>query len=200
MINIHLFLPCLLSTTASLSVQLSATMRLVGNSKFFLNWKETVNSVCLRLCYLYSQFNQFRHFVVKTTDFSIFCHLRTSIFGEEDRFFVFWSSLPKATSPLHGFICKTRMHSSRMRTARRSSRPGGSPPGLPWSRHTPPGTPPEQTPPPWTESQTPVKIKPCPNFVAGGNNNIRTVFSEDMRGSVIVSRQKQEKFVAVATL
>ena len=24
--------------------------------------------------------------------------------------------------------------------------------------------------PPWTESQTPVKILPCPNFVAGGKN------------------------------
>ena len=28
-----------------------------------------------------------------------------------------------------------------------------------------------QTPPLWTESQTPVKILPCPNSVAGGNNS-----------------------------
>ena len=52
----------------------------------------------------------------------------------------------------------TRMHSSRMCTARSSSHPGGSPPGSPWTRHPPgPGTPwtrypqdqapPEQAPP-----------------------------------------------------
>ena len=76
------------------------------------------------------------------------------------------------------------MHSSRMRTARSSSRPGG---GVLHqalrSRHTPPkeeappgADPPgsrlplEEAPPPLlTESQTPVKIVPCPNFVAGGN-------------------------------
>ena len=32
-------------------------------------------------------------------------------------------------------------------------------PSMHWGRH----------PPPWTESQTPVKILPCPNFVLGGN-------------------------------
>ena len=87
-----------------------------------------------------------------------------------------------------------------MRTARSSSRPGGSPPAppgadtslpdqTPWEQ-TPPGsrypppradtpweqtppradTPKEQTPPLLTESQTPMKILPCPNFVAGGKN------------------------------
>ena len=54
------------------------------------------------------------------------------------------------------------MHSSRMRTARSSSRPGMSPPGTPWAQ-TPlpqPGTPPRsrhQPPPPqppWTEFLT----------------------------------------------
>ena len=61
------------------------------------------------------------------------------------------------------------MHSSRMRTARSSGRPGE---GL---RQHPPL--PEQTPLPsgadlsllLTESQTPVKTLPCPNFVAGGD-------------------------------
>ena len=112
-------------------------------------------------------------------------------------------------------ILKTRMHSSRMRTARSGGRPGGdlhqahpSPHPTPRSRYppsrsrpppqsrppaapscqeqTPPTTPPDQTPPGadtlppprqhtppcylLTESQTPVKILPCPNFVAGGNN------------------------------
>ena len=92
---------------------------------------------------------------------------------------------------------RTRMHSSRMRTARSSGRPGGvstrhNPPGadpIPGTRHhqdqTPlgAGTPPlppyqDQAPPPppgpdppalLTESQTPVKTLPCPNFVTGGN-------------------------------
>ena len=42
-----------------------------------------------------------------------------------------------------------------------------------------PGTPPGSRPPSlWTESQTPVKISPCPNFVAGGNKlNISTKFN-----------------------
>ena len=61
---------------------------------------------------------------------------------------------------------ETRMHSSRMRTTRSSSRPEGeSPPGTPRTRcppeQTPPWTrhPPDQAPPPlWTESQTPVKM------------------------------------------
>ena len=36
---------------------------------------------------------------------------------------------------------------------------------------SPPGPPPGSRPPPLgTESQTPVKKLPCPNFVAGGNN------------------------------
>ena len=73
-------------------------------------------------------------------------------------------------------LAKTRMHSSRMRTARSSSRPGGggSPPAPreqtpPWEQ-TPPSPQDQPPPPPLTESQTPVKILPCPNFVAGGNN------------------------------
>ena len=62
---------------------------------------------------------------------------------------------------------RTRMHSSRMRTARSSSHPGGAV-GVGGS---PPGTPPPRSRPPsplLTESQTPVKILLCPNFVAGG--------------------------------
>ena len=59
--------------------------------------------------------------------------------------------------PIYGllkFYFQTRMHSSRMRTARSSGRPGGSPPGTPpWERHLPSeqaplgADPPEQTPP-----------------------------------------------------
>ena len=52
------------------------------------------------------------------------------------------------------------------------SAPGGSAPGRVcsggWgvvSQHAL-----RQTPPPWTESQTPVKTLPCPNFVAGGKD------------------------------
>ena len=64
----------------------------------------------------------------------------------------------------------TRMHSSRMHTARSSSRPGGSPPGI-----SPPG---EDTPL-LTESQTPVKILPCLNFVAGGDKySLRFIYIE----------------------
>ena len=90
---------------------------------------------------------------------------------------------------------ETRMHSSRMRTGRSLTvcwrlLPGGggcsgdgsglggvsalggacSPRGclLPWgvvvSQHAL-----RQTPPLWTESQTPVKTLPWPNFVAAGN-------------------------------
>ena len=86
----------------------------------------------------------------------------------------------------------TRMHSSRMRTACSSGRPGGlhqacpldqAPPRSrpPWDqalpRSRPPGTrqppgadPPRTRHPLLTESQTPVKTLPCPNFVAGGKN------------------------------
>ena len=103
----------------------------------------------------------------------------------------------------------TRMHSSRMRTAHSSGRPGGclhqTPP---WSRHPPdtplgadthpreqtppradtpqdqaPPHPPEQTPPRTrhpplllTESQTPVKTLPRPNFVAAGKKIYLSVF------------------------
>ena len=52
------------------------------------------------------------------------------------------------------------MHSSRMRTTHSSSRPGGSPPGTPWtrlpgagdpgSRHPPGPDPPRDQTPPWT--------------------------------------------------
>ena len=73
---------------------------------------------------------------------------------------------------------RTRMHSSRMCTARSSSRPGGGvgvgglhqahPPGADPPEQTPPRSRHPPTPPPLTESQTPVKILPCPNFVAGG--------------------------------
>ena len=48
------------------------------------------------------------------------------------------------------------MHSSRMRTARSSSSPGGSPPVTPRTRH-PPGT----RHPLWTKWQTGVNILPC---------------------------------------
>ena len=68
-------------------------------------------------------------------------------------------------------IYLTRIHSSRMRTARNSSRPGGSAPAPLGA--DPPGadTPPQSRHPPLlTESQTPVKILPCPSFVAGGKN------------------------------
>ena len=66
----------------------------------------------------------------------------------------------------------TRMHSSRMHTTRSSNRPWG---GLqqPLRRRHPLGgsTSPEGSSPPLlTESQMPVKILPCPNFVAGGNH------------------------------
>ena len=50
----------------------------------------------------------------------------------------------------------TRMHSSRMRTARSSSRPGGSPPGTPHRAGTPPlgaGTPWTRHPPLWTNTR-----------------------------------------------
>ena len=84
------------------------------------------------------------------------------------------------------------MHSSRMRTARSSGRPGGYPQGTPGagtpleqatprsrqppeadtpqSRHPPDQTPPGPGIPLLTESQTPVKTLPCPNFVADGKN------------------------------
>ena len=79
----------------------------------------------------------------------------------------------------------TRMHSSRMRTARSSSHPGGGlhqahpppeqtplhPGAVPLGADTPPSRHPPgpDHPPPLTESQMPVKILPCPNFVVGGN-------------------------------
>ena len=54
---------------------------------------------------------------------------------------------------------KTRMHSSRMRTARSSSRQGGGgfPPGTP-------GTRPPRTSPPLVDRHTPVNILPCPKL------------------------------------
>ena len=58
------------------------------------------------------------------------------------------------------------MHSSRMRTARISSRPGGVSTSFQEEARPPPPTPHPQS----TESQTPVKILPCPNFVASGKN------------------------------
>ena len=68
-------------------------------------------------------------------------------------------------------LYKTRIHSSNMRTARSSSCPGGclhqahppeeAPPGR---KHHPGGSTPLLT-----ESQIPVKILPCPTFVAGCN-------------------------------
>ena len=44
--------------------------------------------------------------------------------------------------------------------------------GSTWSRGVVPGPGgvPGQVLPPWTETQTPVKILPCANFVAGGKN------------------------------
>ena len=50
----------------------------------------------------------------------------------------------------------TGMHSSRMRTARSSSRPGG---GVPGRDQAPPR---DQVPPLWTD--TPVNILPCPKL------------------------------------
>ena len=71
-------------------------------------------------------------------------------------------------------ILERSLHSSRMRTARALTVSpsmlcaggfcflGG---GIPACTEA-------DTPPPWTESQTPVKTLPCPNFVAGGNEHI----------------------------
>ena len=96
-------------------------------------------------------------------------------------------SLEKKTPQKHQ---ETRMHSSRMRTARSSSRPGGSPPGTPSRtrpprpdtpgiRHPPPGpgTHREQTPryeappgsrPPCGQNDRQVqKYYLAPNFVCG---------------------------------
>ena len=86
--------------------------------------------------------------------------------------------------------CGTRMHSSRMRTARMLRYWGGiSLTEIPWTensldrdphtetpwtetffldRDSPPG---QRSPPPWTESQTGVKTLPCRNFVAGYKNS-----------------------------
>ena len=56
--------------------------------------------------------------------------------------------------------------------------PGGFPPGTPPEQNPPGSDPPGAhppgpgTPPLWTESQTPVKTLPCPNFVAGGKKPI----------------------------
>ena len=88
-------------------------------------------------------------------------------------------------------INKTRMHSSRMRTGPLIDRilasatrggvcsrggvsgPGGLVPGGVWSRGCPgdgiPACTEADPPPLWTESQTPVKTLPWPNFVAAGN-------------------------------
>ena len=66
-------------------------------------------------------------------------------------------------------ICLIRMHSSRMRTARSSSRPAPPRSRHPWTRHPPgsrhpprPGAPPEQTP--LVDRHTPVNILPCPKL------------------------------------
>ena len=48
--------------------------------------------------------------------------------------------------------------------------PGGSPPAPPPQEQTPPGR--RHPSPLLTESQTPVKTLPCPNFVAGGKHII----------------------------
>ena len=106
------------------------------------------------------------------------------------------------------------MNSSRMRTACSSGHPGGSPPGTRRSRHPPeqspqgPGTPQEQTPffsrnppgtrhpqgqvppgtkhPLLTQSQTPVKTLPCPNFVAGGKSLILVLHTSPKNHSNVV--------------
>ena len=50
--------------------------------------------------------------------------------------------------------------------------PGVDPPGADPPGSRPPGAdPPRPGTPLWTESQTPVKTLPCPNFVAGGKND-----------------------------
>ena len=80
------------------------------------------------------------------------------------------SPIPERGAPIYYFakFCencmKTRMHCSRMRTARSSSRPGVSPPGTPWdqiprTRQPPPpaeGTPWDQT----SQSRYPPGTKP----------------------------------------
>ena len=95
----------------------------------------------------------------------------------------------------NNFPSETRMHSSRMRTGRSLTvcwrllpggggvpGPGGVPgqgdvpgpgglwhPSMHWGRHPPP--------PLLTESQTPVKTLPWPNFVAAGNNRLLLSFT-----------------------
>ena len=62
------------------------------------------------------------------------------------------------------------MHSSRMRTGRSSLFRRGVPgPGGGSARYTSPPGPDQVHPPLLTESQTPVKTLPWPNFVAAGN-------------------------------
>ena len=85
--------------------------------------------------------------------------------------------------------------------------PGESPPGTPQTRYPPeqapsgPGTPlgastppdkappgskhpPDLAPPLWTESQTPLNIQPCPNFVAGGNKELDTIQLTSLEASL----------------
>ena len=70
-----------------------------------------------------------------------------------------------------GWLFLWSLHSSTMHTARSLTVSpsmlcsGGVGCGIPACT--------EAGPPPWTESQTPVKILPCPNFVAGGNEDFR---------------------------
>ena len=58
----------------------------------------------------------------------------------------------------------TKMHSSGMRTARSSSRPGGFPSGTPPRPCTPPGAGTPRTRHPPVDRHTPVNILPCPKL------------------------------------
>ena len=76
-------------------------------------------------------------------------------------------------------LSKIRMHCNRIVPPTAVAVPGGlhqAPP--PQQTPTPGAVPPPQTPPPLTESQTPEKTLPCPNFVAGGNNGLNLVVCE----------------------
>ena len=115
------------------------------------------------------------------------------------------------------FLLPTRMHSSRMRTARSltvSRRIPRTPPYPPWEactpprsmhaprKHTPPGeacTPPQRhthTPPgnthapPWTEWQTGAKILPCPKL------RLRAVIMDV--GSKYSCLPKDKKFILLS--
>ena len=81
----------------------------------------------------------------------------SDIFFKNTHFWNFW--IGSSNKP---FTQTTRMHSSRMRTARSSTVAGGSPWQRPWT-----DPPPDKDPTLWTESQTGVKTLCSCNFVFG---------------------------------